>query len=243
MKTLIAYIRVSTQRQAGSGLGLAAQQSAVHSFADSQNAQIIAQFTEVETGRDSRRPQLAAAIRQAKALGATLVIAKLDRLARSVSFVASLMDSGVEFICCDNPNANRLTIHILAAVAEDEAQRISARTREALAAARARGVKLGAASPNSPFNKPCGADHNRNGAERGWRAASQRSAEVRAERLAAHYNAIVPDMQARRAAGETFEAIAGWLNSEGHRTTRGRSFTATTVMRALGRYPKAAAVA
>lgn len=224
---LIAYYRVSTQRQAGSGLGLAAQQTAVHSFADSQNAQIIAQFTEVETGRDSRRPQLAAAIRQAKALGATLVIAKLDRLARSVSFVASLMDSGVEFVCCDNPNANRLTIHILAAVAEDECRRISARTREALAAARARGVKLGAASPNSPFV--------RNGAERGWRAASQRSAEVRAERLAAHYNAIVPDMQARRAAGETFEAIAGWLNSEGHRTTRGRSFTATTVMRALRR--------
>ena len=231
MTSIIAYYRVSTQRQAGSGLGLAAQQADVLRYATSQNAEIVAQFTEVETGKLSTRPQLAAAIRLAKATGATLVVAKLDRLARNMAFTATLLESGVEFVACDNPNANRLTIHILAAVAEDEARRISERTKAALAAAKARGMKLGAASPRSAF---------RNGSERGWRAAVARSAAVRAERLAAHYNAILPAMQSKREAGETFEAIAGWLNGEGHRTTRGRPFTATTVMRALERRASAA---
>lgn len=226
LSSIIAYYRVSTSRQEKSGLGLEAQQAAVQQYAASQNAEIVAHFTEVETGKLSTRPQLAAAIRQARATGATLVVAKLDRLARNMAFTSALMDSGVEFVCCDNPTANRLTIHILAAVAEDEARRISERTKAALAAAKARGVKLGAASPRSAF---------RNGSERGWRAAVARSAEVRAERLAEHYELFLPAMQSRRASGETFEAIARSLNSEGHRTTRGRPFTATTVMRALRR--------
>ena len=234
MTSIIAYYRVSTQKQAGSGLGLEAQQADVERYAASQDAEIVAHFTEVESGKASARPQLAAAIRLAKATGATLVVAKLDRLARNMAFTASLLESGVEFVCCDNPTANRLTIHILAAVAEDEARRISERTKAALAVAKARGVKLGAASPRSAF---------RNGAERGWRAAVARSAAVRAERLAEHYELILPAMRSRRASGETFEAIAAWLNGEGHRTTRGRSFTATTVMRALARCERRAGAA
>lgn len=139
----VAYYRVSTQKQGQSGLGLEGQQAAVEAFA---GPQVIATFTEVETGTNKReRPQLAKAVNQCRRTGATLVIAKLDRLARNVAFVANLMESGIEFVACDNPTANRLTLHILAAVAEDEARRISERTNAALAAYKARGGKLGAA--------------------------------------------------------------------------------------------------
>ena len=139
MKKYVAYYRVSTQRQGQSGLGLEGQQAAVESF-----CQPVESFTEVETGTNKRqRPELQRAIAACKRLGATLVIAKLDRLARNVYFVSGLMESGVEFVACDNPQANRLTIHILAAVAEDEALRISERTKAALAAYKARGGQLG----------------------------------------------------------------------------------------------------
>jgi len=200
LNRLVTYIRVSTQKQRKSGLGLDAQQIAVRSFAEAQSAQIIAEFVEIESGKNSDRPQLSAAIRQARAAGATLVIAKLDRLARNVAFTATLMDSGLDFIALDCPHANRLTLHILAAVAEDEARRISERTRAALAAARARGVKLGAASPNSPF---------RRGVTRGWAAGSERAAVVRARRADENYGPILPTMKAMRAAGQSLSKIAG----------------------------------
>ena len=134
----VAYYRVSTARQGQSGLGLEAQQSAVESFCEP-----IESFTEVESGKLKQRPELMRAIAACKRHKAILVVAKLDRVARNVAFVSTLMESGVEFIACDNPNANRLTIHILAAVAEDEASRISERTKAALAAAKRRGVVLG----------------------------------------------------------------------------------------------------
>ena len=227
---IVAYYRVSTARQGKSGLGLEAQQADVQRFAASQGTQIIAQFVEIETGKSSTRPQLALAIRLAKATGATLVIARLDRLARSVAFTATLMDSGLDFIALDCPHANRLTLHILAAVAEDEARRISERTRMALAAAKARGVKLGAASPRSAF---------RNGAQRGWRAGSAKASELARE----NYASILPTMRMMREAGQTFAAIAMWLNNEGYRTTRGNEFTASTVMRVLARYERQAGAA
>ena len=147
MNKLVAYYRVSTRRQARSGLGLEAQQAAVLAFQARSGVEVLTSFTEVETGRRSDRPELAKAIAHAKRAGATLVVAKLDRLARNVAFTSALMESGVDFLACDNPHANRLTIHILAAVAEDEARRISERTKAALAAAKRRGVKLGAARP------------------------------------------------------------------------------------------------
>ncbi len=134
----IAYYRVSTARQGQSGLGLEAQQAAVAAFCEP-----IETYTEVETGKRSDRPELQRAIAACKRMGATLVVAKLDRLARNVAFVSTLMESGVEFVACDNPTANRLTVHILAAVAEDEARRISERTKAALAAYKARGGTLG----------------------------------------------------------------------------------------------------
>src|SRR5580704_1813705 len=143
----VSYYRVSTAQQGASGLGLEAQREAVSRYVASVNGGaggvIVADFTEIESGKKSDRPQIAAALAACRLRRATLVIAKLDRLARNVHFVSSLMESGVDFVACDNPEANRLTVHILAAVAEHEAAMISARTQAALEAARARGVALG----------------------------------------------------------------------------------------------------
>lgn len=154
----IAYYRVSTQKQGQSGLGLQAQQQAVAQYVGTGTAQLLAEYTEVETGKGSnalaKRPQLQQAIAHAKRHKATLVIAKLDRLARNVHFVSSLMESKVDFLCCDMPSATPLTIHILAAVAEDEAKRISQRTRAALEQAKKNGVKLGNPQLASTLNQP-----------------------------------------------------------------------------------------
>jgi DNA invertase Pin-like site-specific DNA recombinase len=141
---IVSYIRVSTARQGESGLGLEAQRAAVEAFARQHGGIIVASFVEVETGKRSDRPELAKALEAARKAKATLLIAKLDRLARNVAFIANLMDSGVDFLACDQPFASRLTLHILAAVAEDEARRISDRTKAALQAAKARGTRLGA---------------------------------------------------------------------------------------------------
>jgi DNA invertase Pin-like site-specific DNA recombinase len=116
--TYISYLRVSTDRQGKSGLGLEAQRKAVEDFLNGGNWRLVEEFVEIESGKRDDRPQLAAAIAVAKKRKAKLVIAKLDRLARNVAFIANLMDSGVEFVAADMPMANRLTIHILAAVAE-----------------------------------------------------------------------------------------------------------------------------
>lgn len=142
----VAYFRVSTDAQGRSGLGLEAQREAVARHVGSANGRIIAEFEEIESGKKNDRPKIAAAISTCRLRRATLVIAKLDRLARNVAFVSNLMESGVDFVACDNPYATRLTIHILAAVAEHEREMISQRTKAALAAAKARGVRLG--NPN-----------------------------------------------------------------------------------------------
>lgn len=148
---LVAYLRVSTARQGASGLGLEAQRAAVAGYAASVGASIAAEYVEVESGRKADRPQLAAALAACQLRRATLVIAKLDRLARNVAFISALMESGgarggLDFVACDMPHANRLTLHIMSAMAEHEAQMISQRTKAALAAAKARGVRLG--NPN-----------------------------------------------------------------------------------------------
>jgi DNA invertase Pin-like site-specific DNA recombinase len=142
MTPFIAYYRVSTDRQGTSGLGLEAQRTTVLRHVG--NGELIAEYTEVESGKkNSNRPQLRAALQDCRKRKATLVIAKLDRLGRNVAFISALMDSDADFVCCDNPHANRLMLHMLAAFAEHEREQISMRTKEALAAAKARGVKLG----------------------------------------------------------------------------------------------------
>ena len=135
----VAYYRVSTERQGQSGLGLEVQENAVLEYLNGGGWKLVGRFVEVESGKRNDRPELAKALAACRRLGATLVIAKLDRLARNVAFVANLMESGVEFVAYDFPQANRLTIHILAAVAEHEREMISQRTKAALAAAKARG--------------------------------------------------------------------------------------------------------
>ena len=139
----VAYYRVSTAKQGASGLGLEAQQEAVRTYLNGGNWQLVAELTEVESGKRNDRPKLAEALRLCRTRKATLIIAKLDRLARNVNFISNLMEAKVEFTAVDFPTANRLTVHILAAVAEHEALMISARTKAALQAAKARGVVLG----------------------------------------------------------------------------------------------------
>ena len=145
-QSFVAYYRVSTEKQGRSGLGLDAQRRAVTSFL-SHKGKLAREFTEIESGRRNDRPQLQAALFLCRRQKAILVIARLDRLARNVAFIANLMESGVEFVAVDMPHANRLTLHILAAVAEHEREMISKRTKDALAAAKARGQRLGNPSP------------------------------------------------------------------------------------------------
>ncbi len=140
----VVYVRVSTNKQGESGLGLQSQRDAVNSFFASRPHEILNTYTEVESGKRADRPELLKALEECKRRKAVLVIAKLDRLGRNLAFIANLMDAGVEFVCCDNPQANRLMLHMLAAFAEFERELISKRTKDALAVAKAKGVHLGA---------------------------------------------------------------------------------------------------
>jgi DNA invertase Pin-like site-specific DNA recombinase len=140
-RPFISYLRVSTARQGESGLGLEAQRQAVARHV--AGGSLLGEYLEVESGRKNDRPQLAAALAHARATGARLIIAKLDRLARNVHFISELMEAGVDFVAADLPQASKLTLHILAAVAEHEREMIAARTKAALAAAKARDVKMG----------------------------------------------------------------------------------------------------
>lgn len=139
----IAYYRVSTDKQGKSGLGLEAQQQSVSNYVQMVGGTLIKAYTEIESGKRNQRPELAVALKACKKQKATLIIAKLDRLARNVHFISGLMESNVDFIATDNPHANRLMIHLLAAFAEHEREQISQRTKDALAAAKRRGVTLG----------------------------------------------------------------------------------------------------
>ena len=200
---IVSYLRVSTARQGASGLGLEAQRAAVQGFAAAGSHTIVAELVEVESGSKADRPQLAAALATCRLRRATLVIAKLDRLARNVAFIANLMDGGVEFVACDMPHANRLTLHLLAAIAEHEREMISQRTKAALAAAKARGVKLG---------NPRGAEHLREHS----RDAAAASAKVRAAKARAHDEAIAGTIAEFTAAGVVgATAMARQLNLRG----------------------------
>lgn len=219
---VVAYYRVSTRKQGQSGLGLESQKAIVARFVGNSNNsrakddepnEIIAEFTEIETGKNNQRPQLAAAIALCKKTGATLVIAKLDRLARNVLFTASLMESGVEFIACDLPTANRLMIHIMAALAEEEARLISERTKAALAAAKARGTLLGGArGPTNTFTKNI-----------------ERRQSQKATRLQESYGDILPLVTALKEREVNDAEIADTLNRQGFRTPTGKEFRASTI--------------
>ena len=141
--TFVAYYRVSTARQGMSGLGLEAQRAAASIYLATNCGKMLAEITEVESGKKNQRPELRTAIEMCRKTGATLLIAKLDHLARNVAFIANLLESGVCFVAVDMPNADRFMMHVYAAMAEEEGRRISERTRAALASAKARGIRLG----------------------------------------------------------------------------------------------------
>lgn len=142
--SFVSYLRVSTQKQEQSGLGLEAQRKTVEDYLNGDNWTLIEELVEIESGKNNRRPKLVEAIDLCKASGATLIVAKIDRLTRDAAFLLNLKDAGINFIAADMPEANRLTIGIMALVAEQEREAISKRTKDALAVAKARGVQLGA---------------------------------------------------------------------------------------------------
>ena len=217
---VVAYYRVSTDRQGQSGLGLDAQREAVARFVGSAGGALLAQYTEVESGkRHTNRPQLAAALAECKRRKATLVIAKLDRLARNVHFISGLMESKVDFVAVDMPQANRLTVHIMAAFAEHEREMISQRTRAALAQAKRRGTVLG--NPRLAQARLNAADANR-------------------EIVPASTVAFMAKM---RGQGESLRAIAEQLNALNIRTPRGSEWYANTVRAVLLQTPAPLAIA
>jgi DNA invertase Pin-like site-specific DNA recombinase len=218
----VAYYRVSTAAQGRSGLGLEAQQTAVRDHCSRTGAELLGEFVEVESGKDSARPMLAEALRLAHLTGATLVIAKLDRLSRNAAFLLALRDSGTEFVAVDMPEANSVTVGIMAVIAEEERRAISARTKAALAAAKARGRKLG---------NPNGAAALRR-ADRGNGAAVEavrRNAKGRAQGLAE----VIREVEASGI--KSLSGIAGALNRRHIRTPRGGRWHATSVKRVIGR--------
>lgn len=220
-KSFVAYYRVSTARQGLSGLGLAAQKQAVADYVNGGARRVLCEYTEVESGKRKDRPELMKALAHCRQTGATLVIAKLDRLSRDAAFLLSLRDSEVEFVAADMPNANRLTVGILALVAEQEREAISRRTREALAAAKRRGTKLG----NPDGAKPLHA------ARKGNRAALA-AIQAKANRRADELRPVVADL---RGSYRTLEALAGALNERGMRTPRGAQWHASSVRNLLAR--------
>jgi DNA invertase Pin-like site-specific DNA recombinase len=209
------YYRVSTQKQGASGLGLDAQRAAVAAFA-TDRAQVLTEFVEVESGKKNERPQLLAAIAEARRTGSTLLIAKLDRLSRNAGFILTLRDSGVNFICCDMPDANTLTVGIFAVMAQHEREMISKRTKDALAVKKARGVKLG-----SPGNLT--------------QAARQKGLAVRQANAQANHQ----HQQATKLAGllhaqgHSLKQIAQELNDGHYRTRRGAAFLPMSVRRLI----------
>jgi|HubBroStandDraft_4_1064222.scaffolds.fasta_scaffold00009_15 DNA invertase Pin-like site-specific DNA recombinase len=226
---MVAYLRVSTDKQGRSGLGIEAQAAAVAQHIRQAGCELLATYTEVETGKkDSlgNRPELRKAITHAKRGRGTLVVAKLDRLARSVAVTSMLHQSGVDFVCVDNPSANRLTVQILAAVAEAEARAISDRTKAALAAYKARGGRLGASLPQC-----------RNLSQEARIKGAMAAAAIHKRNALDAYGDLVDLLMNYRRSGKSLRAIAECLNKEGQTTRRDKPWNAMQVKRILDRVP------
>jgi DNA invertase Pin-like site-specific DNA recombinase len=218
---LVAYYRVSTTRQGIHGLGIEAQHACVEAYARAGGHTILRSFTEVESGRRDKRPQLTEAVVAAKLTGSKLVIAKLDRLTRNARFLAVLRDSHVSFIACDTPHADEFTINILAAVAQKEAEMISARTKAAMAVLKARGRVFGAPGRIPP--------------EAALRGAKLGAAKM-AKQALFYTVELGPRCASERAGGASLQAIADGLNNDQYRTPLGRPWNPMQVSRVITRY-------
>jgi DNA invertase Pin-like site-specific DNA recombinase len=220
---IVTYLRVSTARQGNSGLGLEAQRSAIEAYATARSASIVKEFVEVESGKKaSNRPELVAALHLAKVTGSVLVIAKLDRLSRNAAFLLTLKDSGVKFIAADMPDANDLTVGVMALVAQQEREAISKRTKEALAAAKARGTKLG--NPNGAAALQRAAKGNEAGVE---------AIKAKADAYAADLKPIIQDITAKGIV--SLGGIAKALNERHIKTARDGIWHKATVANLLAR--------
>lgn len=219
---LVAYLRVSTAKQGQSGLGMEAQQVAIETYAKRACARVVQTFVEVESGKLNARPELEKALHLAKVTGATLIVGKLDRLSRNAAFLLTLRDSGVKFLAADMPEANDVTIGILAVVAQSEREAIAKRTREALAAAKARGAKLG---------NPNGAAALRRAGK--GNAASLGVIKAKAEQHARDLAPIVDSLAAEGITG--LGAIAAALNERGMKTPRGGAWHKSSVSNLIER--------
>lgn len=222
MCRVIAYYRVSTEAQARSGLGIDAQRQAVRSLCDGRGWQVIAEHTEVESGKVATRPELAAALHHAKVTGGVLVVAKLDRLSRSVAFLSALQDSGARFIAADMPEATELTVHIMAAVAQAERKAIGKRTKEALQAAKIAGRTLG----------------NPNGAAALRRARKGNVAALAVIKMGAdsHARDLAPIIaEITKGGTPSLSTMAAELNARHIRTARGGRWHASSVRNLLAR--------
>jgi len=218
----VAYYRVSTARQGRSGLGLAAQRAQVEAFVRSRGGEVIGEYVEVESGKRNDRVQIHTALKRCRLTRATLVIARIDRLLRNLAFLVLLRDSRARFVAADMPDANELTVGIMALIAEQEGKAISARTKAALAAAKARGVKLG-----NPANLP-----------RGTRKTAARASAAAAVAAKARTSARAEDCRdaiedAREQGAVSLREIAAHLNRLGYTSPRGNAWTACTVQRTL----------
>ena len=213
----VTYFRVSTKEQGRSGLGLAAQRASVTRYLTTIEVTVLDEFVEIESGAKADRPELLRALRKCKLTGATLIVAKLDRLSRDVEFISALQKSAVNFLCSDMPQANTLTIGLLSVLAQHERELISTRTKDALAAAKARGVVLGNPRLAEVANTDTGAA----------RAAHVANAAERNEQI----GSVIAEIEAE--AGETLslQQLADELNDAGYTTTRGKAFSKTAVMR------------
>lgn len=208
MAKKVAYFRVSTERQGRSGLGLEAQQQLVQPYADD----IIHSFTEVESGKNDARPQLEAALELCRETGASILIAKIDRLSRDAAFLLTLRKAGVDIIAADMPNAGTLEFGVRAVVAQHEREEIAKRTRDALAAAKARGIKLGSPNP---------------------RAGGIASGAARREKTKLVAQRAMPIISAMREAGASLRAIASSLNEAGIPSAMGGKWHDTSVRNLL----------
>lgn len=219
MKTYIAYLRQSTMKQQLSGLGVEAQREIIHNHV--KNKQILAEYIETESGKKSNRPQLLTALAMCRKTNSILIVAKLDRLSRNVAFTSKLLESDVEIIFCDFPQANRLILHIISSIAEYEAGLISQRTKQSLQAKKARGIKLG--KSDNLMNKFEQAIYN-----------SSRTNKAKAENNPNNMRAIAL-LRSLSMQGKSLSEMTDLLNEQGFVTSKGCQFQITQVKRLLVR--------
>jgi DNA invertase Pin-like site-specific DNA recombinase len=215
----VAYYRVSTQKQGKSGLGLDAQRKMVTDFVTNHGGEIVAEFTEIESGRREDRPELMKAMKHATLVGGRLLVGKLDRLSRDLHFITSLQKSRIDFVVADLPGCDSFTINIYGSLAQREREMIASRTKAGLAAAKARGIKLGTNNLNREVVKE----------------ASAKGVRIRQQNADSFASRVRPTIEALLSRGMSLRGVAAELEKLGVQTARGGVWTATAVKNALGR--------